>query len=86
MMKDRKGKRLQEQKHMPPICRKLIIEMLDDGTPSSVIAKKLESTCRLTCLNVEIIKLPNINCIRKQRRMLRILSECDVICLLAKNL
>ena len=69
----------------PLFIVKVIIEMLDNGTPPSAISKNLESTCRLICPTIKIIELPSIDCIRKQRGVLRILTECDAMHMLAKN-
>ena len=45
----------------PLFVVKFIIKILDNIKSSSVIAKNLASTCRLTCPSIEIIELSNIN-------------------------
>ena len=47
------------------LATKIIIEMLNNGTLPLVIAKNLESVCRLMCPNPNLIELPSIDCIRK---------------------
>ena len=79
-MRDHKNR-----KAWPLFIVKVIIKILDNGTPPSAIAKNLVSTCMLICPNAKIIELPNIDCIREQRGTLRIATECYAICILAKN-
>ena len=64
---------------------KFIIEMLVKGTLPSAICKKLESTCRLMCPNVEIKELPSIDYVRKCSGNIRIMTEACAACILAKN-
>ena len=50
---------------------KITIEMLVNGTPPSTVNNNLESTVHIMCLNAKIIELPNIDCMRKMRGVIR---------------
>ena len=59
----------------PLLVVKIIIDMLVNGTSLSAVSKKMESTVRLTCPSTFIEELPNVDCTRKVRGIVRIMSE-----------
>ena len=78
--RDHKGRKV-----WPLVVMKIIVEMLVNGTLPSAVCKNLESTCRLTCPNVEIKELPSIDYVRKCRGNIRIMTEACAAYILAKN-
>lgn len=59
--------------------------MIVNRTPPSMVAKNLSSTCHLICSQVQIVKLPNINYIRKMYGFIWIIGEILAAYELAKN-
>ena len=78
--RDHKGRKV-----WPLVVMKIIVEMLVNGTLPSAFCNNLESTCRLTCPNVEIKELPSIDYVRKCRGNIRIMTEACAAYILAKN-
>ena len=67
------------------IVAKIIIEILNHGTPPTAVAKNINSTIILTCTQVSIEELLNEDCARKHRGLIRIIAEECAARELAKN-
>ena len=63
------------RKAWPSLFAKIMIKMLVNGTPPSAASKNLESTMRLMCPNANVKELPNVDCIRNMRGIIRIITE-----------
>ena len=69
----------------PLFVVKIICELLDHGTPPSAVSKNLHSIVSLLCPEVEIEELPNVDYVRKCRRINTIIEESAAAYVLAKN-
>ena len=67
------------------LVMKVVIEMLVNGTAPSAMVKNLESALRIVCSNAIAEELPNIDCMRKMRGVIRILIETLAYYRLEKN-
>ena len=75
----------ENRKAWPLTTMKIAIKILANGTPPLAVSRNLESTCRLTCNNVIIRELPNIDYIHTMRGVIKIMMETHAMYLLGKN-
>ena len=69
----------------PLVLVKVIIEMLVNGARPSAVSKNLESAFRLMFPHAKMLELPNVDCMRKTRGAIRIITECLAAYQLAKD-
>ena len=60
--------------------------MLTNSTPPSAVCKNIETAIRMLCPNVVVIELPNIDCVRKCRGIIRIVAETLAACEAGKDI